>query len=153
MSAGNEFERSPLGLEPTPQSPAQPRIRMPGRWPLRFVLGSLLALAVVPTVIGRRIQPIETYVWEVLDPARHINNEIVRLHSRQRARFERYLLTGSAEQQGEYEALRDLELVRFEELDTLLKVVRPSDATLPFRSAPATYDWLRSGGTCAMTRC
>jgi PAS domain S-box-containing protein len=134
MFAGNEHERSPLGLEPASERLAPPRIRMPGSWPLRFVLGSLIALAVVPTVIGKRIQPVEAYVWEVLDPARHINNEIVRLHSRQRARFESYLLTGSPEQLGEYEALRELESARFAELDSLLNALEPSELRILFHA-------------------
>jgi PAS domain S-box-containing protein len=107
---------------------------MPGRWPLRFVLGSLVALAVVPTIAGQRIRAEEEYVWEVLDSARNINTDIVRLHSRQRARFEDYLFSGDVRDLTEYEELRERERVHFEELNSLLDRLQTADENLRLRS-------------------
>jgi PAS domain S-box-containing protein len=104
MASSTETDRIPTGIEPDALGQVPPR--MPGKWPLRFVVGSLVALALVPTLIGQRIRAEEEYVWEVLDPAANLNFDILRLHSRQKDQFDAYLTSGDPGRRAAYEELK-----------------------------------------------
>lgn len=121
----------PYGAEP--RAAARPiRVGTPGRWPLLFIAASLVALAVVPAVLGQRIASAEDWISQHLEPARELSAELTLVHSRQMSRFQGYLLTGDPAYRVRYFALRERESGLSEALD---ERVRPTHVRLRERLA------------------
>jgi PAS domain S-box-containing protein len=89
------------------------------RWPLAFVIVSLLALALVPLAIDRKEAEIESEVTDVLDPAREISVDLALVHARQIARFQSYLLSGDRESFDRYNEDRQREQGLYDRLVAL----------------------------------
>jgi PAS domain S-box-containing protein len=66
----------------------------PGPWAIGFVAAALIALGVVPILMGRRAQEAERHIQEVLEPALSGASDLSLLYARQMARFQAFLLTG-----------------------------------------------------------
>lgn len=65
-----------------------------GPWAIGFVAVALVALGVVPILMGRRAEQTQRQIQDVLEPALHLASDLSLLHARQRARFQAFLLTG-----------------------------------------------------------
>jgi len=96
-------------------------IRTPAKWPLRFVVASLVLLATVPAYLGQRIASAEREISQVLDPARDLSAELAFVHSREMSRFQGYLLTGEPLYRERYEALQQREQEVFSALSDRLE--------------------------------
>jgi PAS domain S-box-containing protein len=96
---------------------ARRRLRdTPTRWPLLFVVLSLLALAVVPAGLWFYITNIERRISGALDPARALSAELAVVHSNQMSSVQGYLITGDSVYSERYARLRDREQVVFDSL-------------------------------------
>ncbi|HKJ01456.1 MAG TPA: PAS domain-containing protein, partial [Longimicrobiales bacterium] len=76
-------------LVPTPMVP-----RSRGVFAVAFVAVAVIALAIVPVVLGRRAARAQTEIAEVLDPARLLGTRLSLVQARQMSFFQAYLLTG-----------------------------------------------------------
>lgn len=65
-----------------------------GRWAIAFVVVSLVALAVVPSLLGRRVAEIQREITTVRQPARALGLRLSLIQARQMGRFQAFLLTG-----------------------------------------------------------
>ena len=66
-----------------------------GPWAIAFVAVALVALAVVPALMGRRAADSRRRIEDVLEPARRSVIDLSLLQARQRGRFQAFLLTGN----------------------------------------------------------
>jgi PAS domain S-box-containing protein len=94
---------------------------IPARWPLLFVALSLVALAIVPALLGHRIATGEENISRVLDPARVLSVELALAHSGQMSRLQGYLITGDPGYRDGYAELREREEVLFAALRERLR--------------------------------
>ncbi len=90
-----------MNRDPTPTLSSRPG---PGRWlwSVVFVALSVVALAVVPILLGQRMVQDQNEAAEVLEPARLRSLELSLLQARQFARFQAYLLTGDRTHRDSY---------------------------------------------------
>ncbi len=65
-----------------------------GQWAIGFVALALVALGVVPILMGQRAEQTRRRIQDVLEPALELATDASLLHARQRARFQAFLLTG-----------------------------------------------------------
>ncbi len=79
----------------SPDLPARPS-RAGGWWATAFVVGSLLALALVPVFLGREAERAQRRIVEVLEPAQALATRLALIQARQMSRFEAFLLTGDS---------------------------------------------------------
>jgi PAS domain S-box-containing protein len=101
---------------------ARRRLRdTPSGWPLLFTILSLLALAVVPPLIGRRVAAIEASIANSLDPAISLTGELTLLHSDQMSSVQGWVVTGDPDHVDRYRRSRDEEGVLFDSLTTRLE--------------------------------
>jgi len=100
--------------------PDPPRVVGAARWALPFVALALVALAVVPFLVGRRAQEFEREAVEVLEPARALSARIGLIQARQMSRFQAFLLTGDSRFRRSYQAALQEEQEAFDELERLV---------------------------------
>jgi PAS domain S-box-containing protein len=93
----------------------------PSRWPLLFVATSLLALAVVPAVLGYRITALEMRVAESLDPARAVASELSLVHAHEMSSLHGYLVTADSAYRDRYLELQAREVELFTSLRAHLR--------------------------------
>jgi len=74
-----------------------------GWWAIAFVVGSLLVLALVPVILGRRTEAAQKQTVEVLEPARVLATRLALIQARQMSRFQAFLLTGDATYERPYQ--------------------------------------------------
>ena len=65
-----------------------------GPWAIAFVALALVALAVVPAMLGQRAAEAQRFIAEVLEPAQDHASDLALLYAQQQARFQGFLLTG-----------------------------------------------------------
>lgn len=106
-------------------TPARPDHDAPsrtrGRWALAFVAVAVVALAVVPILLGRRSAAVQTEIATVLEPARLLGVRLSLIQARQMARFQSFLLTGERGYVGQYEAALATEAELYEDLSRLVE--------------------------------
>lgn len=85
-------------------------------WSVVFIASALLALAAVPVWLGEQVAEVNAEISEVLEPARNVAADLATTYARQMSRFQEYLLTGSPQARGRYQALLAVEREQFAEL-------------------------------------
>lgn len=110
-------------------------------WWLVFILAVVVALAVLPVVVGERIADVEAEISGVLEPAQRLAADLSLVQARQMLRFREYLLTGDRGARSRYLALLPLE----EELqDQLIDLLEKMDLSVRPRALPlvnASLEW------------
>lgn len=110
-------------------------------WWLGFIVVVVIALAVLPVMMGARMAEVETEISEILEPARSLAADLALVQARQMLRFREYLLTGDREARRRYLALLPLE----EELqDDLMELLRSMELSVRPRALPlvnASLEW------------
>ena len=139
MSDRVAHDRLRYGAEPRS---ARRRLRdTPSQWPLLFVGLSLGALAVVPALLGNRIDRFDARVVDSLDPARTVASEIGLVHAHQMSSLYGYLVTADSLYRNRYLQLQDREAYLSE---SLRESLRGSDPSITLRVAElqaATINW------------
>ncbi len=97
-----------------------PRVVGAARWALPFVALALVALAVVPFLVGRRAREFEREAVEVLEPAGALSARIGLIQARQMSRFQAFLLTGDGRFRRSYQAALREEQDAFDALQRLV---------------------------------
>lgn len=116
-------------------------MRQVGFLPLAFVALSLLAMAILPSFVARRMESLALEIETVLEPARRLGQDLTLLQARQAARFHLFLLTGEYAFAQRYEDLRVEEDDHYEDL---LRIVEESNLEVQselagFRAASHTW--------------
>lgn len=73
-----------------------------GALPLAFVAAAVVALAVVPLVMGDRAARAQREIHEVLEPVRFLGTRLALIQARQMSLFQAFLLTGDRAFHGRY---------------------------------------------------
>ncbi len=95
-------------IQPSPGS-SPPPPNGGGFWAIAFVVGSLLALALVPVLLGRQSDRAQRQIVEVLEPARALATRLALIQARQMSRFQAFLLTGDRSYEQPYETAHQAE--------------------------------------------
>lgn len=95
--------------------------RTRGLWALVFVVGAVVALAVVPLILGREVRNVQDDMATVLEPARNLGTRLALVNARQMLRFQSFLLTGDRRYVREYEAALATERGLYDELRDLVR--------------------------------
>ncbi len=95
--------------------------RTRGLWALFFVVGTMIALVVVPLVLGREVSRVQEEMATVLEPARALGTRLALVNARQMSRFQAFLLTGDRRYVREYEAALATERDLYEQLRVLIR--------------------------------
>lgn len=136
------FRTKPRSVD-TFRDPAEPisRAARVRPWWLVFILLVVVALAVLPVVVGERLADIEEEISQVLEPARALAADLALVQARQMLRFREYLLTGDREARRRYLALLPME----QELqDRLMELLEHMDLAVRPRALPlvnASLEW------------
>ncbi len=92
------------------RSPSYLPARAGGFWAIAFVVGSLLALAIVPVFLGRESEHTQRRIVEVLEPARALATRLALIQARQMSRFQAFLLTGNRSYEKPYQEAHQAEI-------------------------------------------
>jgi len=117
----DELARNSVRYGAEPLAAGRRLLNTPSRWPLLFTVLSLLALAIVPPLIGKHIATIERRITDSLEPAIALIAELALVHSNQNSSVQGWLITGGAEHRDRYLPLRDKEEVLFDSLTDRLE--------------------------------
>ena len=85
--------------------------------PVAFILISLVALFVVPTLVGSRIQSLRNVLENRIQPARELLDDVVLSFSREAATIRSYLLTGSPRTAEQYARIRQVTVQQLDQLE------------------------------------
>jgi PAS domain S-box-containing protein len=88
---------------------------------LTLVALALVAMAVVPVVLGRRVSEAQARISTVLEPAARAASRLALLQARQMTRFQSFLLTGDRSYRSPYIAALKEERELYEELGRLAR--------------------------------
>jgi PAS domain S-box-containing protein len=133
--------RTPAFSEPAAGPDPMARARHIRPWWLVFIVLVVVALAVLPVLVGERIAGVEQEVSEVLEPARTLAADLALVQARQMLRFREYLLTGDSEARRRYLALLPME-ERLQE--RLMELLERMDLSVRPRALPlvnASLEW------------
>jgi PAS domain S-box-containing protein len=72
--------------------------------PVVFIAAVMVALAVVPAIMGRKAEKAQRRITEVLDPARLLGTRLSQIQARQMSDFQAFLLTGDRSFKLSYDA-------------------------------------------------
>ena len=101
-------------------APWSPIHRTGGGAAIAFVVAAVVALAVVPLVIGSRAARAQGQIAEVLDPARLLGTRLSLIQARQMFYFQAFLVTGNHDFEAPYLSAMQEEQVIVQELQTLI---------------------------------
>lgn len=95
--------------------------RSGGAAAMAFVAAAVVALAVVPAVLGLRASEAQTQIAEILDPARLLGTRLSLVQARQMSFFQAFLLTGDRDFFGPYQTAYEEERQITAELQAIIQ--------------------------------